>query len=86
MVKQSAVTKTDDDQNYIYYIVDSIYKDIKTMFEGTRIYTDDDIRKYIYENIQATYGKRKRWRQIKMTKLEIYDEVLKELFGESHEK
>ena len=56
------------------------------MFEGTRIYSDDDVRKYIYENIQATYGKRKRWRQIKMTKMEIYDEVLKELFGESHEK
>jgi hypothetical protein len=86
MVKLNETTKTEEDQNYIYHLVDKLYEDIKIMFEGTRIYSDDDVRKYIYENIQATYGKRKRWRQIKMTKMEIYDEVLKELFGESHEK
>ena len=80
------MAKTEEDQKYIYHLVDSLYTDIKSMFEGTRIYTDDDIRNYVYENVQATYGKRKRWRQIKMTKMEIYEEVLKELFGESHVK
>jgi len=86
MVKQKRMAKTEEDQKYIYHLVDSLYTDIKSMFEGTRIYTDDDIRNYVYENVQATYGKRKRWRQIKMTKMEIYEEVLKELFGESHVK
>ncbi len=86
MVKQKRTAKTEEDQKYIYHLVDSLYTDIKSMFEGTRIYTDDDIRNYVYENVQATYGKRKRWRQIKMTKMEIYEEVLKELFGESHVK
>jgi hypothetical protein len=75
-------TTESDDRDYIYFIVDSIYQDIKIMFSGTRIYTDDDIEKYIKENIQATYGKRKRWRQIKLSKDEVYNEVLKELFGE----
>jgi len=75
-------TTESDDRDYIYFIVDSIYQDIKIMFSGTRIYTDDDVKKYIKENIQATYGKRKRWRQIKLSKDEVYNEVLKELFGE----
>tara|TARA_R110000823_G_scaffold311999_3_gene438359 strand:- start:1231 stop:1482 length:252 start_codon:yes stop_codon:yes gene_type:complete len=82
MGKETVTTKSENDQDYIYDIVDSIYKDIQIMFKGTRSNSDDDVKQYIRDNIQATYGKRKRWRQMKLSKEEIFDEVVKELFGE----
>ena len=47
---------------------------------------DEDIKKYIKDNVQAIYGRRKRWHHTELSKEKVYDEVIKELFGEKHDK
>jgi len=77
---------TREDWNFVFHIVDSVYEDVAVMFEGTRTHSDEDIKKYIKDNVQAIYGRRKRWHHTELSKEEVYDEVIKELFGEKHDK